>query len=133
MAREPYAGAISAKVTKKNGYFDFVLNDDGTMELIRGPEEVAQAAELRLNLWQGGWCLDRSHGFPWARFLGRKDVSEELLAMWSRKVILDDERIRRVDELDVTIDPETRVATVTWSGETADGYALKHEFVAGRL
>lgn len=133
MALEPYRGHVSMRVNDLNGYFDFDFDEAGRVQEIDGPLEVAQAARLRLALWMGGWVLDRTHGFPWTRFMGRKDVSPELLQMHMRKVILRDERIRRVTEVEVTPDNQGRVWEVRWLGETATGQALRDEFSLSRV
>lgn len=132
MALEPYRGHISLKVNNMEGYYDFELDNAGKAVLIQGPAEVMQAAKLRLTLWRGGWCLDRSHGFPWQRFLGRKDVDPELMRMVMKAVIMRDERIRRVRwlkvEQDLT-DLKNRTWRVSFWAETADGSALQTEFM----
>lgn len=132
MATEPYRGHISMRVNARNGYFDFEYGPAGEAIEIDGPLEVSQAARLRLVLWRGGWVLDRSHGFPWHQFLGRKDVTSELLRMQMQAVILRDARIRRVNEITVEPDDKNRVWHVRWLGETATGEALLDEFSLGR-
>ena len=132
MALEPYRGHISMLVNDKQGYFDFDFDEAGRVRLVDGPLEVAQAARLRLVLWQGGWVLDQTHGVPWFRYVGRKDVTPELLQMQLRVAILRDERIRRVTALEVTPDDVGRVWHVRWEGETATGEALRSEFSLSR-
>lgn len=132
MALEPYRGHVSMAVHNTDGYFDFALDEAGRIAEVDGPLEVAQAARLRLVLWRGGWVLDRTHGVPWYRFVGRKDVTPELLQMVLREVILRDERIRRVTELEVSPDDLGRVWRVRWLGETATGEALRDEFSLSR-
>ncbi len=132
MALEPYRGHISMAVNDKQGYFDFELDTAGRVKLIDGPLEVAQAAKLRLILWQGGWVLDQTHGVPWYRYIGRKDVTPELLQIQLREVILRDRRIRRVTRMTVIPDDIGRVWSVIWEGETATGNALRDEFSLSR-
>jgi len=133
MALEPYRGHISMLVNDKEGFFDFEFDEAGRVRLIEGPLEVAQAARLRLALWQGGWVLDQTHGVPWFRYVGRKDVTPELIQMQLRAVILRDERIRRVTTLEVTPDDLGRVWFVRFEGETATGEALRSEFSLSRI
>lgn len=128
MAREPYTGDVSLLVNRDAGYYDGEFDDNGRLMLVEGPAEVAQAAELRLALWRGGWRIDPTHGFPWTRFLGRKDVTPALMAMAVRGVVMRDERIRQMGRCDVEFVDLQRRMTVAWEGQTADGYSLKHDF-----
>jgi hypothetical protein len=116
------------KVSNQSGYYDFDYDESGLAEVVSGPAEVMQAAELRLALWMGAWCLDRTEGFPWDRFVGRKDCTPELLEKWLRLVILRDERVRSVNMVSIEVVDKDRIWRVAWTGQTASGEALLSEF-----
>jgi hypothetical protein len=128
MAREPYTGSVSFAVTKTDDYYDIELDDAGRVPCIGGPAEVAQAAELRLALWRGGWCVDPDHGFPWTRFIGRKDVTTDLMAVWMRAVVMRDQRIRAMGRCDVEFVALQRIYRVAFEAQIATGEALEREF-----
>lgn len=125
-----YTGFLAERVEDSKGYYDVIYNPQTRREeLVRGPQEVAQACELRLSLWQSGWLLDRTHGFPWFRFLGQKidprmPADRAFLEGWIRYVALRDPRLRRVTRVFLELG-KNRHLEVVLDGETMNGQALQ--------
>lgn len=90
--------------------------------VISGPEKVAQSVGIRLRCWLADWFLDLDHGVPYLTgVLGRR--RPELVEAILRRHILDVDGVRSITEFKLSVDPDTRKATVRFVAETDAGEA----------
>ena len=86
------------------------------------PEAVAQAVWTRLRLWVGEWFIDVTDGTPYQQSaLGtnkRKTIEPAIRAR-----ILGTEGVTTIESLDLSIDPDNRVASLSAVINTAFGSA----------
>lgn len=94
------------------------LNPNGDMTfghqqadfLRESPDTVAQAILTRLKLWLGEWFVDQTEGTPYQQaVLGKRTRASMEPAMRSR--ILDTPGVTEIVNFDLSINPDTRIAT----------------------
>lgn len=67
----------------------------------------------QFNLWLGEWFLDTTQGFPWIqRVLGIKNPSLTQLRSLFREAILEAPGVSSVDQLTLSVNPQTRGLSV---------------------
>lgn len=90
--------------------------------VVTGPERVAQAVGIRLRCWLSEWFLDLEHGVPYLTgVLGKR--RPEMVEAILRQQILSVDGVRGIQRFTITIDPRTRVATVSFQADTDEGTA----------
>jgi hypothetical protein len=90
--------------------------------VISGPEKVAQAVTIHLRTWLAEWFLDLDHGVPYlTNVLGKR--RPEMVEAVLRQHILSVDGVLSISAFSLRIDPQTRVAKVTFEAETAAGTA----------
>lgn len=99
--------AIDVKITDNN---DFPINDDGTVPMVEGIEELAQAVRMRLNIPLGEWLLNEDAGLDRDSLMTRP-FDEELAIDAIRDCVLQDERIDSLNAASFDFDPKTRKMT----------------------
>ncbi|VDG31366.1 hypothetical protein MUDAN_DOGOELCO_03214 [Lactiplantibacillus mudanjiangensis] len=99
--------AIDVKITDNN---DFPINDDGTVPMVEGVEELAQAVRIRLGIPLGGWQIDPEVGLDRDSLMTRP-FDEELATDAIRNCVLQDERIDSLNAASFEFDPKTRQMT----------------------
>jgi hypothetical protein len=88
---------------------------NGTIALIDGPEEVAQAIRSRLLFFKGEWFLDQREGTPYYQeILGKKAVDLNVIRTIYRDIISDTPGVDSVLNIDIILDGVTRAATLTF-------------------
>ena len=101
-------------------------NDDMTFGhgqqdfLLDSPDAVAQAVKTRLRLWVGEWFLDTTAGTPWAGAalgMGTRQTIEPAI----RARILETQGVTAIERMSVTVEPDTRAATIYAEIATAYG------------
>lgn len=84
------------------------------------PEAVAQAVWTRLRLWAGEWFLDTEEGTPYQQAMlgtNKQDTIEPAM----RERILETQGVTEIEELQVVIDPNNRVANIAATINTQYG------------
>ena len=84
---------------------------------------IAQRVACRLLKIRGEWYLDQKRGTPW-RELTAKGTTTGRMERIFRSVIEGTPGISSVASIAVTSDPETRLATVTWTGYMDTGQQI---------
>jgi len=106
------------------------LDDDGDMlfgdeqaDFFRNnPEAVAQAIWTRLRLWTGEWFLDTAEGTPYQQAaLGTN--KGETIEPALRERILETQGVTEIEEFELIIDPDNRVASLNATVNTEYGSA----------
>ena len=105
---------------------DLVLVPDekGRMDVkpITGAARIAQALGIRLRCWQGEWFLDTLHGVPYVdSVLGKQNPT--LVTAVFRAQILSVQGVQRINNLELSIDPETRALSVVTKASSVEGLA----------
>lgn len=86
------------------------------------PEAVAQAVLTRLRLWVGEWFLDTTEGTPYQQaMLGAHKSKTIEPAVRAR--ILGTDGVTDIESLSLTIDPDSRKASISAVINTAFGSA----------
>lgn len=100
-----------------HGLADFYLDE---------PNAVAQSILTRLRFWRGEWFLDSDEGTPWTDDALGVRTRDTILPMIRRR-ILQTTGVQSIGALAVTIEPETRAATVSATVQTIYGQVALRE------
>lgn len=91
---------------------DMLFGDEQADFFRDQPEAVAQAVWTRLRLWAGEWFLDTAEGTPYQQAaLGTN--KQETIEPALRERILETQGVTEIEEFELTIDPDTRVASLS--------------------
>ncbi|MEY9097070.1 DUF2634 domain-containing protein [Paenibacillus sp. RC84] len=104
---------------------DLVFEND-ELVMIEGPEELRQCAEIALSTNKGEWFLNPAVGIRFSRFLG-KNPSEEAMRNEIRKGLLQDARIKTVDDISFSYDRPGRSVVITFQATATDGEEIRGE------
>jgi len=103
---------------------DLKIYPDG-LRFISGIAGVAQAIRIALGLYQGEWFLNMDAGMPYyQQILGdpsKQPNIEQVIRANVQAAILAVQGVVSIPTLEVSIDPQTRAALVTWVARTAFG------------
>ena len=98
---------------------DLLLKDydlditDGDLTFVRGAEAITQDVRMRLRTWLGETPYDVSAGVPYLQVIFERGVELDAVRFILENRILDTPGVEQVTELDVELNPRTRVANVT--------------------
>lgn len=95
-----------------NGDWDVSTGD---LLLTTGNEAIKQSVKIRLSFFQGEWFLDLDAGIPYYQSVMVKNPDPNLLHSIFRTALLETPGVQSVDELQLTINRETRQLTLTAS------------------
>lgn len=105
-----------------NLWRDFALDASGDLEfdgqdfaLVSGTEAIRQQLQIALSLWAGEYPFDVTLGVDWSSILNVKGVDEQQIASEVQKVALSVQGVTAIDSIAVSVDKETRAATITVS------------------
>jgi phage baseplate assembly protein W len=98
----------------------------GTLQMIEGPEEIAQCCEIILGTNQGEWFLNPDMGIPFTAFTG-KNLSQEQMIEELRAGLAQEPRIQTVEEILITADGKERTLTVSFVATAVDGAIIRKE------
>jgi hypothetical protein len=91
---------------------DMLFGDEQADFFRDQPEAVAQAVWTRLRLWAGEWFLDTAEGTPYQQAaLGTN--KQETIGPALRERILETQGVTEIEEFELTIDPDNRVASLS--------------------
>ena len=100
---------------------DISLDASGNLEVATEVEDVRQRVVERLRYWFGEWFLAQRDGIPYktAVFPYRLPTTliETMIVSEAAKV----EGVREISESSTSIDPDTRVLTITMRGKSDYG------------
>ncbi|MEY9097063.1 DUF2634 domain-containing protein [Paenibacillus sp. RC84] len=100
--------------------------ENGELVMIEGPEELRQCVEINLSTNKGEWFLNPNAGIRFSRFLG-KNPSEEAMRDEIRKGLLQDTRIKTVDDISFEYDRPNRMMNITFRATATDGEEIRGE------
>lgn len=100
----------------------------GELQLVSGPEEIAQCCALAIGTNKGEWMLDPEMGIDFARITG-KGVTEEEIRDELTAGVLQELRIQTVDTVTVTFDRARRTATADFTATAVNGDVITIEGV----
>lgn len=99
---------------------DFVFGQSLQNFYINVPAAPAQAAQTRLQLWQGEWFLDSDVGTPYPEgVLGKHSQAEADLVVQDQ--VLNTEGVTDIATFSSQLDPVTRLYSVTMTIDTVYG------------
>lgn len=100
----------------------------GELQLISGPDEIAQCCALAVGTNKGEWILDPDMGIDFKRITG-KGVTEEEIRDELVAGVLQEPRIQTVDTVTITFDRAHRTATADFMATAVNGDVIKIEGV----
>jgi phage baseplate assembly protein W len=100
----------------------------GELQLVSGPDEIAQCCKLAVGTNKGEWVLDPEMGIDFARVTG-KGVTEEEIRDELTAGVLQEPRIQTVDTVTVTFDRKNRTATADFTATAVNGDVITIEGV----
>lgn len=104
---------------------DLYLTPDGQMVFTSDlATEVAQEIRQVLNFFQGEWFLDQNEGMPYFESILVKNPDLQAIKGIFRKALLDVNHVERVNEMDIVLDDQTRVAQVNFIVQLSTGDTL---------
>ncbi|MDF2657755.1 MAG: hypothetical protein K0Q94_546 [Paenibacillus sp.] len=111
---------------------DFKLQDDdiamdkGDFLIVEGPDELRQSVYIGMQTNQGEWFLNPDVGMDHSLFVGKSPNQEAMRAETVRAVMQED-RIRTVDEVQFAKDTKARKLMVSFKATAADGNTVEEE------
>lgn len=84
----------------------------GKCQVLTQAEALAQRVRASLLLGRGEDRYDESRGFPWLPEVFRGKYPPQALAARIKSHVEQVEGVERVDDVEVVIDPQTRLATI---------------------
>ena len=106
---------------------DDIVIENGTVQMITGEEEVAQAVWLRLRTWQTEWYLNTLDGIPYFNYW-QKGVPQAVLHADFLTELYKDDRVSSVIDLKVSLgNAKERVADVSFKAQLVNRAVLEGE------
>lgn len=123
---------IDVKLTKASGRLDIeVIN--GVLQVVEGPDELAQRVEFKLEFFQNDWMHDLGFGIPYfGRVLKRGVDITDLYGVFSF-AISEEPGIAYVQELRIVLDPAMRALSVTGSALSESGAVVPINTFSGGI
>jgi hypothetical protein len=105
----------------ENGKLDF---SGGTLHVISGSDAIVQGVLTRMRLFRGEWYADDEAGVPYRQKVFVKNPNIADIENEFRAVIRNSPGITAVEYVRLTLNGDTREATVSWRATTIDGEAV---------
>ncbi|WP_379142381.1 DUF2634 domain-containing protein [Paenibacillus sp. sgz500992] len=102
------------------------LGDD--LQLVTGPDEIAQCCKLVLGTNQGEWFLDPELGIDFSRITGKGVTADEVRSELTVGM-LQEPRITEVNDVVVTFDRSNRTVSANITATAINGDVIKIEGV----
>lgn len=109
---------------------DIVL-EDGDIKAVDGKEEIVQRVKVTLLAWAGEWLFDTAFGLPYREEIIVRDPNLEAIDARLRDIISNIEGIITILELFLSLDPISRILTVTSTLDTVEGRVSGLEIALG--
>lgn len=101
---------------------------DGELQLVTGPEEIAQCCKLALGTAKGEWFLDPEIGIDFTRITGKGVTADEVRSEITDG-ILQEPRVQEVEDVQVSFDPVNRTVTANITAVAVNGDVITIEGV----
>jgi len=102
----------------------------GALQMVEGPEEVAQSCRIILGTRRGEWFLNPDFGLDFDVFLGKSPVRDQMEDEL-RAALAQEPRIRSVDDITITADTRARTLLLTFTATAVDGETITEEVTIG--
>ncbi|MFD1777004.1 DUF2634 domain-containing protein [Paenibacillus rhizophilus] len=100
----------------------------GELQLVSGPEEIAQSCRMAVGTNKGEWFLDLDFGIDFSRIMG-KSVTEDDVRDELTEGMFQEPRIQTVDSVDVIFDRAARTFTADIKATSVNGDIITVEGV----
>ncbi|GGF77188.1 hypothetical protein GCM10010912_22830 [Paenibacillus albidus] len=100
----------------------------GELQMVTGPEEIAQCCKLVLGTNQGEWFLDPELGIDFSRITGKGVTADEVRSEMTAG-ILQEPRVSEVNDVVVTFDRPNRTVTADITATAVNGDVVTIEGV----
>jgi len=94
---------------------------NSTPSLVTGRDAIAQHLKIALRFFLGEWFLDTQQGIPFFDRILLRNYNEADVLQIFRSEILKVDGITGIQDLEITINAETRTMTVTGRATSIDG------------
>ncbi|BFH11059.1 DUF2634 domain-containing protein [Paenibacillus melissococcoides] len=99
---------------------------DGELQMVSGPEEIAQAARVVLGTNLDEWFLDPDAGTSYDVLL-QKQPNEEAIRETVYSALEQVEQIQKVDSIDIRFDKENRMLHIFFTATAVNGEKVESE------
>lgn len=103
---------------------DLMFNGQNDLSMVDGEEEVVQCIDRIITTQFKEWFLDPEHGFEYAYIRG-KNVDIERAKLELSKAIMQEDRVKQVDNIGFIIDNKSRKVTITFECTMIDGSTIR--------
>ncbi|GAB6990848.1 DUF2634 domain-containing protein [Paenibacillus pini] len=107
---------------------DIEFDSTGNIVMIDGEQELAQCCEIGIGTNTGEWFLNPGLGITFSLFLGKHLNNEEMRSELTRG-LLQEERIKSVEDITFDADERSRVMTVSFKATGISGELIHSEGV----
>jgi hypothetical protein len=114
-------------LNKSSGVLDIVIQDNA-LQIVRGDDALRQALEFKLEFFQNDWFLDLAFGIPYYGRVFQRGVNEVDLYGIFQDAIISEPGIESVEDLNVVVDPQSRILRVTGQAFSEEGDPINLEF-----
>jgi hypothetical protein len=98
-----------------------ILLEGGDLVWITGAAAIQQDIEFRLNVGLGECVYDVNAGTPWIQIIFLDETTAEARRFILRSIVRNTPGVIDCEELTYSLDPQTRIATVTGRAHTIAG------------
>lgn len=102
---------------------DLVFDGQNNLAMIDGVDEVVQSIDRIITTQLKEWFLDPESGLEYGYIRGKNDLDRAKLEL--NKAIMQEDRVERVDNIDIAMDIQTRKATITFKCTLKDGTTIQ--------
>ena len=115
----------SSETSLINPIIGDIYIDNGQMVFVLGKEFIAQKLRIKFQFFKGEWYLDQREGFPYWERVFKKNPNVNEIASLFRRCAYDTPGVASVRSVDVTVDVETRLMSVSIDVVTDDNEIIK--------
>lgn len=107
----------------KGFHLDTLFNDityaNGSLLTVENGEEIARNVKTRLSLSKGEYFLDKTYGFPYVNFFGRRVIDISLFETIVKQFILETPGVNKLTRFQIDFEEgNERKFVVSFSAET---------------
>jgi hypothetical protein len=103
---------------------DLVFDGQNDLVMIDEEDEVVQCIDRAITTQLEEWFLDPEHGLQY-KYIRGKNVDLDRAKLELTKAIMQEDRVERVDNIDIAIDIQTRTATIAFKCTLKDGTTIQ--------
>jgi hypothetical protein len=103
---------------------DLVLDGQNNLAMVDKVDEVVQCIDRIITTQLGEWLLDPEHGLEYGYIRG-KNIDIDRAKLEFTKAIVQEERVERVENINIVINDQLRTVTITFECTLKDGSTIR--------